>query len=255
MMKIEKEYINDIPVLLVAKEESRQEKRPLLIFYHGFTSAKEHNLHYAYYLAERGFRVALPDAKLHGERSKGYNQKQLSLRFWNIVMKSIAEAESIKEALVKKGLVDEDRIGMAGTSMGAITMLGAMTQYDWIKAGASMMGSPVYVQFAKYQVEELRKYNYELPYTKEELNHQFEMLEPYDLSLAPDKLKGRPLFFWHGRKDVVVPFHYAYEFYTRLKERHEDEGQDLTFIDDLDAGHQVTRAGVLQMVQWLLEKV
>ncbi len=64
---------------------------PVVIFLHGFQSAKEHNLHYAYNMAKKGLRVLLPDAHLHGARSEELDEVQLSLRFWEIVLTSIEE--------------------------------------------------------------------------------------------------------------------------------------------------------------------
>ena len=55
----------------------KTKKYLLSIFLHGFTSAKEHNLHYAYNLAKKGIRVLLPDAHLHGVREENLDEVEL----------------------------------------------------------------------------------------------------------------------------------------------------------------------------------
>ena len=71
MIQIHKEIVKGVPLLHVVKAGHEEKMLPLIFFIHGFTSAKEHNLHFAYLLAEKGFRVVLPDAILHGERTDG----------------------------------------------------------------------------------------------------------------------------------------------------------------------------------------
>jgi len=89
MVIIQNEKIAGIPVLHVVKAEKQQEKLPLIMFVHGFTSAKEHNLHFGYLLAEAGYRVVLPDAIYHGEREQSLTNEKLQLAFWNIVVQTI----------------------------------------------------------------------------------------------------------------------------------------------------------------------
>ena len=99
MILVENQHINQIPVLHLAHKDLYHESLPFVIFEHGFTSAKEHNLHYAYLLAEKGFRVVLPEAAYHGERSTNLNVQQLALHFWEIVVQTIRELDIIREYL------------------------------------------------------------------------------------------------------------------------------------------------------------
>ena len=136
-MRVERQVWGHIPLLNITPDQDGKEL-PTVIFFHGHTSAKEHNLHYAYQLADKGIRVILPDSHLHGERSEGLDGVQISLRFWEIVLTSIEELAFLRDELHKRGLMaGEPAVG--GTSMGGITTLGAMTVYPWIKAAAVMM--------------------------------------------------------------------------------------------------------------------
>lgn len=250
LINVKNEEIGGIPVLHISKQELATQELPLIIFIHGFMSAKEHNLHYGYLLAEKGFRVILPDVLYHGHREVGYNELELSLRFWGIVVQTIKELNILKEELVARQLVQLNKIGVVGTSMGGIVTNGAMATYDWISTGASLMGNPKYVNFAEYQVEQIKREKPELQINDAEIQNQLEMLEPYDLSLYPEKLKARPFMFWHGAKDATVPYTFAYHFYEDMKPIYENDKDKFIFILDEKAGHKVSRSGVLQTVDW-----
>ncbi|MEH7224881.1 esterase [Bacillus sp. JJ1566] len=250
MVIVEKKKFVDIPALHIVKDQLKDEKAPLILFVHGFGSAKEHNLHYAYLYAEEGFRVVLPEADFHGERDKSLEELEMNFKFWDIVINEIKELQSIKDELVGNGLVDESRIGVAGTSMGGIVTLGALTQYPWIKTAVSLMGSPYYEEFCRGQIEELQQHDIELPFSEAELEEKYAELRKYDLSIQPEKLNGRPLFFWHGEKDKMVPFKYTYEFYQEVKPLYNGKKENLSFIADTRADHKVTREGLLASVEW-----
>lgn len=250
MVIIENERIQDIPVLHMAKQDSWKEKLPLVIFIHGFTSAKEHNLHYAYLMAEKGFRVVLPDALYHGDRASGYDEKKLMGRFWNIVISTIKELPVLKGNLSERNLIDPEKVGIAGTSMGGIVTLGALATYDWIHTGVSLMGNPAYVSYAKLQIDTLRKQGMKIEMSDEEIQKTLDLLRRYDLSLQTEKAAGRPLLFWHGAKDGVVPYQNAYELYESLRPEYEHSKDKLSFILDKGADHKVSREGVLQTAEW-----
>jgi uncharacterized protein len=250
LVVVKHEYIKSIPLLHVVKQEDQWEKLPLIIFNHGFTSAKEHNLHYAYLMAEAGFRVLLPEALYHGEREQGLNEKDLYTHFWDIVLNTINEINIIMEFYKKEGLIKAGRIGVSGTSMGGIVTLGALTQYEWIKAAVSLMGIPAYEKFSLWQLEQLGKHGVSLPYTDSQIEHQLAILREYDLSLQPEKLANRPLLLWHGKKDSMVPFSVTYQFYETIKPDYQKNPERLVFLVDEKAGHKVSRDGLLATVEW-----
>ncbi|WP_044895278.1 esterase [Bacillus alveayuensis] len=243
-------YINGIPLLHLYKEGNERIKLPFVIFVHGFTSAKEHNLHYAYLLAKKGFRVALPEAKYHGERGFLSNENELMLKFWDIVIQMIQDLNEIKAYFEKKEWILNQQIGVAGTSMGGMITLGALTQYSWIKAAVCLMGSPYYQAFARQQIKMLKQEGVEISLSDEELNEQIDKLYDYDLSLHKEALANRPILFWHGKKDTVVPYDPTYQFYEDIKPLYQHNQDDLQFFSDENAGHKVSRQGVLWTVEW-----
>jgi uncharacterized protein len=255
MVIIEKENIAQVPVLHVVKKEKREERLPLILFIHGFTSAKEHNLHFGYLLAEAGYRVILPDALHHGEREQALTEIQRQLAFWKIVTRTIAEIRQIKEELELRKLIQPDRVGLAGTSMGGIVTFGALAVYPWIKAAVSLMGSPMYEAFFDSLMEAGKKMGVTIPLSDEQLEREKARLMKYDLSKQPEKLAGRPLLIWHGKCDQVVPYSYTYEFYEQIKPLYQGKEENLKFISDDTAGHKVTREAFLETVKWFTKHV
>ncbi|MDQ0232281.1 prolyl oligopeptidase family serine peptidase [Metabacillus malikii] len=250
MVIVEKLHIDNIPLLHVVNQEYKEKKTPFVIFVHGFTSAKENNLHYAYFLAEKGFRVVLPEALFHGERSDTDEVTDLSLKFWQIVINEINELEIIKNYFEENNLINSEQIGVAGTSMGGITTLGALTQYEWIKAAVSLMGSPCYTAFLTRQLQALKQNGVKLPLTEQDIETQKSKLAKFDLSLHKDKLAKRPLLFWHGERDQVVPFGPTYQFYKEIIPMYADHPERLKFIADAKADHKVSQEGVQALVNW-----
>ena len=252
MVIIKKESVGSIPLLHICKQEHQDVKRPLLLFIHGFESTKERNVQYGYMLAEKGFRVLLPEAIYHGER---HEKQNMNLKFWEIVIRTIGELSTIKDSYVGKGLVDESRIAVGGTSMGGIVTLGAMGKYDWISIGISMMGTPDYIGFAKYQLRLLEQAYGQFPMPKDQIETQLEALRQYDVTANLDSWKPRPLFFWHGKADTTVPYQASYDFYHRLKPVYEKDGIPLHYSLDEKAGHAVPNHAVIEMVTWLEQQL
>src|SRR5699024_1376835 len=142
MIQIEKEVFHNIPILNVCETDKNDRALPTVIYYHGFNGEKESSLTIAYKIAENGYRVILPDSHLHGERKENISQTELELAFWEVVEQNIKELADIREYITAKKLTIPEKIGIGGTSMGGITTYGALKQYDWIQAAASLMGTP-----------------------------------------------------------------------------------------------------------------
>ncbi len=251
-VKIIKEIWEGIPLLHVAPDDAADTELPMVIFLHGHMSAKEHNLHYAYQLADKGIRVLLPDAHLHGEREEDQDAIQLSLRFWEIVLTSIEEVGKIHKLAKEKHLVKgEPAIG--GTSMGGITTLGALTVYPWIPAAAVMMGAANYVELANAQMTQFESRGFTLPITEEERANMLKTLGQFDGTKKMDSFNKRPLFFWHGEQDIIVPFGPTYDFFKKLKNSYGEAQDRLQFLREKETGHAVSRPGMLAATEWLAE--
>ncbi|AIF42753.1 alpha/beta fold hydrolase [Virgibacillus sp. SK37] len=248
MIGIEKHIIDEIPCLVVGDTSKKKEALPTVLYFHGFTSAKEHNLPLAYLLAEKGYRVILPDSEYHGEREQDVSSRKVQVSFWEIVMNNVKELKVIKEALEEKGLILNGRFGIAGTSMGGITTSAALAHYPWIRTAAILMGSPKITTYAKTLVDSFKKMG-DLPVTDEMINYLYEQLEQYDLSKQPEKLNQRALLLWHGENDPVVPFDHSYTFYEEAKKQYKNQA-DIKFLKEANRGHKVSRYAILETVKW-----
>nr|WP_223196462.1 esterase [Listeria fleischmannii] len=239
LIQVIHERIKNIPVLHIVKEKHRDDKLKTVIFYHGFQSQKELYLHYGYLLAEKGFRVILPDAHFHGERKGDVSEEEQAMFFWDTVENNIEELENIVDNLVARSLASKEAIGVGGVSMGAITSLGILAKYKWVKVAVSLMGSAYYGHFARGLVEQALEMGLEFPF---DVNSRIASLNPYDLSEQIEKIGNRPLFLWHGKKDNVVPFAYSEKLYQVLTEN--KMVNNVEFIIDERAKHKVSIEGI-----------
>ncbi|WP_078381452.1 prolyl oligopeptidase family serine peptidase [Sutcliffiella halmapala] len=250
MINVTKGNTGAISFLHISEAISFAEPKPTIIFIHGFQSAKENNLHYAYLLAEKGFRVILPDCIHHGERDNGLRSNEMMQAFWDIVIQSIYEIELLKNHLLEEKLAEEDSIGVAGTSMGGIITFGALKKYPWIKTAVSLMGSPSYQEFAKWKIEKVAEMGLVLPFNESEIEQYVEQLAKYDLSTDIECMSERPLFCWHGSQDQEVPIEPVLEFINNIKGHYKNKPENIKLIVDDRAEHKVTREGVLATVDW-----
>src|SRR5215510_10700690 len=122
---------------------------PTILFIQGFnTSSKEITSYFGYMLARVGFRVILPEADCHGERFDGDRVARLR-KFWEIVKTTIDELPRIRDHYAAQGLIDADRVGVGGTSMGGFITLGSLVRYDWVRAAACYMGSGYFLDLSR----------------------------------------------------------------------------------------------------------
>lgn len=248
MIGISKEKVKNIPYLTVVDHIYESEALPTVFYSHGFASAKEHNLPIAYLLAEKGIRVILPDSEHHGEREYQITSTDREMAFWDTIIKTINELEVIKDHLTNQGLILEGKVGLAGTSMGGITTAGALTKYPWINVAAILMGTPKITEYAEAVVEKVIETE-DLDIPEQEINSMLNQLQSYDLSLQPEKLAERPLMFWHGDKDHVVPFELSYDFYKSAKKQYTNQ-DNIKFLKEVNKNHKVSRYAILETVHW-----
>lgn len=221
MITVTETKIKNIPILEVVKEDEKNEDLPLVIFYHGWTSCKESVLVHGYELAKRGFRAILPDALYHGERKKSLNDQEAVMEFWPIIVNSLNELPEIKEHY-KKMYQKEPKIGVAGLSMGGMTVSALLTKYDWIKAATIQMGSIDPSGFSRWLVQSqeiLEASNEQALKDTIDLDQLYQQLDMISLAQQPESIDGRPVHFWHGTNDAIVPFAPTFEFYEQIKEQ------------------------------------
>lgn len=233
MISVYDRVISTIPVLEIVLTERQGEALPTVVFYHGWTNVKEQSLIHGYEIAKKGFRVLLPEAIYHGQRQDDKLTKEHMMDFWEIIQQNITEFPIITDYYIKAKLSDPERLGVTGASMGGITTCGLLTTYPAIKAGVCLMGSPNLTAFAQGTVAAIEAAGTVLP---ADTPSQLAKLKKYDLSLNPGNLAGRPIHFWHGEEDPVVPYLETFAFYEKFKGT--EAGRNLSFTRTAD-GHRV----------------
>lgn len=244
MISIYREVISNIPCLIAVPNDKRDEPLPLVIYYHGFNGEKEASLTIAYKLAGNNQRVVLPDSLYHGERKASITQTEKELAFWQIVMQNIEDVALIHQSFLDEKLISDDKVGLAGTSMGGITTYGALTKYEWIKVAAVVMGTPNMLVYAQELVDRV---NAAQPNAISEttVNEALEQLRPVDLSLQPEAVNKRPLLAWHGEKDEVIHINQTSEFFDGL-----GSNSNYRFVREVERMHHVSRLAVEETVAW-----
>lgn len=249
MITIEKQQFGEIPILHVVNDKNRQSKIPVVIYYHGFYGKKQDSLTIAYNLAEKGLRVILPDSFMHGERNQGETKATIDLAFWDIVLQNVQDINKIKTNLEAAHLLDETtRLGVGGTSMGGITTAAALTVYEWIHSAAIVMGSPNLSKFATYIID---NYNHiateKIP--DDVIEETMAKIEPFDLSKYPEHIYNRPLMFWHGEEDIVVPTILSEQFYLHNIDLVTNKNA-LKYVKETKRAHHVSRLAVEEVTNW-----
>lgn len=244
MIIIDRIEIEKIPTLQVVQQSSASEPLPTVIYYHGFNGEKESSLTIAYKMAEKGIRVVLPDAPLHGERAVSEDPVEHGRTFWTIVMQALEEIESIKLYLQNESFVANDKIGLAGTSMGGMITYGALRKYDWIKTAAVLMGTPYLTARAEATMGTINQ----------EVEQMLQQVEQIDITKNPDSLNERPLFIWHGEKDEIVPVTDSQDFYKTVVDHYENR-ENIHFIEEKERIHNISKLSIKKTAEWFANQL
>ncbi|MGX7024730.1 prolyl oligopeptidase family serine peptidase [Vagococcus hydrophili] len=215
-LTIRKRMIQHIPVLEVVPTEFLNEPLSLVIYYHGWQTKKELALTASKKIAQENIRVILPDSMYHGERKIENRSMIPSFVFWSTLQYNLSEFPMIKNFYQKRGLIQEDNLGVAGFSMGGMTTAALLTRYPEIKVAAILMGSPNFESFISRTAAYIQKEEGHYP---DYLVDLFSWTKTYDLSKMPEKIAGRPLYFWHGTDDQKLPYDVTYQFYRDHKDQ------------------------------------
>ncbi|WP_347115036.1 esterase [Leclercia sp. S52] len=228
MIELEIRQFGDHESVHAVPAGKRSQPLPVVIFYHGFTSSKLVYSYFAVALAQAGFRVVMPDAPDHGARFTGDEQARLG-QFWPILHGNLTEFAALRDGLYQAGLVADERLAVAGASMGGMTALGIMARHPEVKCVASLMGSGYFTSLARTLFP---------PQPPADFAAMVSPLAEWEVTTALPRLADRPLLLWHGEEDDVVP---AAETF-RLQQALQREGLDknLTCLWEAGVKHRIT---------------
>lgn len=228
MIELEIRHFGDHESVHAVPAGKRSQPLPVIIFYHGFTSSKLVYSYFAVALALAGFRVVMPDAPDHGARFAGDEQARLG-QFWPILHGNLTEFAALRDGLYETGLVADERLAVAGASMGGMTALGIMARHPEVKCVASLMGSGYFTSLARTLFPPLQPGTFDAMVSP---------LADWEVTTALPRLADRPLLLWHGEADDVVP---AAETF-RLQQALQQAGLDnnLTCLWEAGVKHRIT---------------
>jgi len=233
MTKIYQQMIQDVPILEVTPDDAFHKQLPLVIFYHGWRSSKELVLTQARKLAQKNIRVILPDAMNHGQRLADVSSIP-SFTFWNSIQGNLTEYSMIRDYYSNKSLIKDNKIGVGGYSMGAMTTGALLTAHPEITAATIIMGTPDLSTYAKLVRIDAKRRGLYIPDDLEQLTS---WINAYDLSQHPETIAHRPLLFWHGTEDYRIPYRQSKDFFDRI--HNESYADQVAFITGYKAGHLV----------------
>ncbi len=145
---IDHEHLEQVPVL-IAYPAGGLAPLPTVLWFHGFGADKELHLPELRRFAEAGLLAVGIDAVGHGQRQftdfdpQFCRASMASLRLFNhFVRATVSELPRIIDTLVARGLSDPERLAVAGVSMGACIVYGAIASDRRIRAAVALLGSP-----------------------------------------------------------------------------------------------------------------
>ena len=234
-------YIDSIPCLVVVPTE---DVRGVVIFYHGWSSCKELQSLRARIMASYGYAVIVPDALNHGQRGLiDYDDKQAYPLFWQAVLQSTQEAG----ALIAYGEAHwpEQKIFVAGHSMGGITALGVVAAQEKVCGAAALNGSGWWNESdrrfrAAWKIDRTPEWQFLLPHIDE--------ADPYN---RVEALSNKSVLLLNGGADDVVDKAAQALYACKLK----TAGADVQSVIYDGLGHFVTTNMMGDVVQWLNERI
>lgn len=228
-MKIETKVIDNIP--LTTYELKTNEIKPLIFFFHGFTSNKDLGIMgRGEELAKLGFYVVAIDAYLHGDRMpEWFKQLKNEEKYQYIVDIEIETAKNAKSLFenyfINQSNIIKDKYYAYGVSMGAATTFYLSSIDKKVEAAVTLVGSPSFVEYYKKRKE---LYNWSNEVTNDRLNQYIE----HDSLINYERLQHTNLFVAVGLNDNVVNPVWSKELYLKIPEK--------IHFKEYDTGHEST---------------
>lgn len=204
-------------VLTTPKDVDWNKKHPLLVFIHGGPAWASFPIHSSCFndkypaekFIENGFIVLEPNYR----GSSGYGNDFLKANYRNLGIGDYEDVISGVEALVDRGIADQDRVGVMGWSQGGFISAFCSTYSDRFKAAS--VGGGISNWITNYVNTDMpsfiRMHVGDTPWNDPEI---YAKASPTTYIRSA----STPTLIQHGEKDVRVPLPNAYELYKGLKD-------------------------------------
>lgn len=210
----------DLLGLLTLPKHLKAEDLPLVLFPHGGPigvrdSAASYGLYQANIkmLAENGYAVFQPNFR--GSGGFGLEFQQSAYQKWGSLM--IDDMTDGVRDLIKKGVVDQERICTFGASYGGYAAVQtAIREPDLYKCVIAYAG--VFNLHALYTAGDISEIDLGVRFIERTVGRDAKILDEQSPIKNLDKLKA-PVFIVHGTEDKRTPLSYAVEFKDELEKR------------------------------------
>lgn len=234
---------NDIPVLEIF--DAAGERRPLVLMYHGYLNRKDFMLNQAYFLASQGFAVVVPDAWGHGERcGTGFPD------FFTSVLQTADEIDALIELYRDEPLVDAQRVGLTGYSMGGCVAYEYCARPGGrVKAAVSFIATPDWAALMSEPgtvVEFLKSGLIRVPEDMVPLVAKAQAVQPLN---RREHMANLPLLMLNGAMDPLMPVDSLHRFYDAMKPLYHKQ-EDISLCVYPGVGHADNVEMNLQMAAW-----
>lgn len=237
MIEEKRLVIQDIPCINIT---CGSQPKGVVLFYHGWTSAKELQSVRGRILAAYGYDVLIPDAINHGERGPiDYDNPVAYSAFWQTIFQNVDEGKVWIEYM-KKAYPGLPYIVM-GHSMGGFTTLGLMSRYADFTTAVAMNGSGWWDESERHFRAALWL---DKPSDYPQLMEKLAALDPYTHT---DHLIGKSVLSLDGGADHVV--HKAAEKLYMEKLKRLGIDSKMIVYESLD--HFVTTNMMGDAIQWI----
>ena len=233
--------VDSVPCLFVEPDDC---VRGTVLFYHGWSSAKELQVLRARILAAYGYAVLVPDALYHGERgSIDYDSKAAYPFFWQAVLANLQEAPQLVSYMQERRF--KTPFFVMGHSMGGITALGVLVTEKAVRGAVSMNGSGWWNE-SERRFRAAHKLDWQPEYT--DMIAAIDRVDPY---YKVDSLRKKTVLLLSGSADDVVDGAAQAMYADKLRQHH----IDCEMITYEGLGHFVTTNMMGDAVQWLDKKI
>lgn len=202
--------------LLVKPKNAKNKRRlPLVVHPHGGPTGITANeffspTRWVYPLAERGFAVLMPNYR----GSTGWGIEFAEANLGDMGGQDFQDMMTGIDALIERGIVDSNRIGIGGWSYGGYLTAWAITQTSRFKAAVA--GAAITNWKSFHGTSYLNRWD-EIHYAANPYEHGglFDKFSPMNFV----ENVTTPTLILHGEKDGDVPVSQAHELYRALKDR------------------------------------
>jgi dipeptidyl aminopeptidase/acylaminoacyl peptidase len=217
-----------IPALLtVGEQQAAAGKVPLIVMPHGGPESYDRfGFDWkAQYFASRGYAVLQP--QFRGSSGFGASFVELGKGEWGGRMST--DLDDGVRYLVEQGIVDPDRVCIAGASYGGYAALaaGAFSDFEY-KCIVSISGVSDLPQMLKWSRRRYGGKDWVIDYWRDQFGSEEEEREALD-AISPRRNAEAfhaPVLLVHGRKDTVVPEEQSEAMYRALRKA----GKDVTLV-------------------------